>query len=738
MSKSRSFFSIFVPGATVFISSFCIMVLELVASRLIARHLGSSLYTWTAVIGVVLAGITIGNYLGGRIADRFQARKTLAVLFTICSAACVLTVVLNNLVGDWIWLWHFSWPVRTFTHVSLVFLFPSVLLGMISPVVAKMALDRGLATGRTVGDIYACGAAGSIAGTFVAGYYLIAAMGTIAIIWTVGAALLLMGILYWVRLWPIYIWTVVFLCAFLMGMAPTDLAKNVGSSLALRKKPDTSILYEDETQYCYVAVKQISKSPDKRRFMQDKLMHSEVIMGDVNNLQYFHTIIFAAVTHGLSDHKEKLSVMHIGGGGYVFPQYIEKNWPGSRNDVAEIDPGVTKAAHQAFGLAQDTSINTITMDARNYVDELLRKKQTILYDFICEDAFSDYSVPYQLVTKEFNEKIFNILTDDGVYMINSIDIYNSARFLGAYVNTLEQTFPYVYVIAQEGPHSNRKIFVLIASKKEMEPEKFTERYRPEQRFWYLNDDEMKIVRQNSRQIILTDDYVPVENMLAPVVHQSAIDLLVGKKQEQIKELKRTGKLDEATTKYEEIIELDPSMSTIAYYEIAMIKAAQANYEAAVENFQKAIDYNEQKADFKDNTANLHYSLGAALRRLGKSHQASTEFLKAIEQYRKELNNNPDSVKTHVLLGDSLAELGKFDEATVHFRKAVELSPGIIENQFSLIQALAIQAKFDEAIEACRKAAQFFHQVGNKDVVTKLQQYIGYLESEKSKNQEQTQ
>ena len=75
MNKSKGFFPILVPGATVFFSSACIMVLELVAGRLIARHLGSSLYTWTSVIGVVLTGITIGNYLGGRIADRFAARK---------------------------------------------------------------------------------------------------------------------------------------------------------------------------------------------------------------------------------------------------------------------------------------------------------------------------------------------------------------------------------------------------------------------------------------------------------------------------------------------------------------------------------------------------------------------------------------------------------------------------------------------------------------------------------------
>ena len=365
MNKSKAFLPILIPSVTVFISSGCIMILELVASRLIARHLGSSLYTWTSVIGVVLAGITIGNYLGGRIADRFVARKALAVLFGISSVACVAIVVLNNTVGQWLWLWHFSWPVRVFSHVAIVFVVPSTLLGTISPVVAKMALDKGLPIGRTVGDIYAWGAAGSIAGTFFAGFYLIAAMGTVNIIWMVGGILLLMGIVYYARLWVLYIWAAIFIALMAMGMAPAEWAENAGSSLALRAKPDPSILYEDETQYCYVAVEQVSQSPDKRTFMQDKLAHSRIIMNDILNLQYPYTKIYIGLTQGISADKDKLSVMVIGGGGYVYPRCIEKVWPGSRIDVVEIDPGVTEAAIQAFGLEKDTSIRTFNMDARN-------------------------------------------------------------------------------------------------------------------------------------------------------------------------------------------------------------------------------------------------------------------------------------------------------------------------------------------------------------------------------------
>jgi hypothetical protein len=195
-SVSKTLKFLFIPCATVFISSFCIMVLELVAGRIIARFLGSSLYTWTSVIGVVLAGITIGNYTGGRLADRFKPAKILSILFAICAIACLVTIVMNNLVGGWTWLWPLNWPTRILLHVTVVFLVPSAILGTISPVVAKMALEKGLPTGRTVGDIYAWGAAGSIAGTFATGYYFIALMGTISIICCVAAVMVAMALLY--------------------------------------------------------------------------------------------------------------------------------------------------------------------------------------------------------------------------------------------------------------------------------------------------------------------------------------------------------------------------------------------------------------------------------------------------------------------------------------------------------------------------------------------------------------
>lgn len=518
MNKYRNILTILIPCITVFFSSGCIMILEIVAGRLIARYLGSSLYTWTSVIGVVLAGITIGNYLGGRIADYFPAKKALAVLFVISSIACVTIVILNNLVGDWVWLHNFSWPMRIFCHVFLVFLIPSTLLGTISPVVAKMAIERGLPLGRTVGDIYAWGAAGSIVGTFLAGFYLIVAMGTVAIIWTVGAALLLISILYWARLWLLYVWAAIFIALITMGMAPVNWARIAGASLALRKGLNPNIIYETESQYGYISVQRLSSNMDMRKFVQDKTTQSVINMNNTKDLKWHYERLYAVATHQFSQGKSKLSVLAIGGGGYVFPRYIEEVWPGSYVDVVEIDPAVTEAAIQAFGLDKETTINTITMDARNYVDELLEREyngeEIPRYDFIYGDAFNDCWVPYQLLTKEFNDKIAQILKNGGLYMLNLIDVFDNGQFLGATVNTLRHTFSNVYVLSKMRPKTALSNFIIIATERQLSFKNWN--------LWVLSNSDIATLREKTHGMILTDDYAPVENLLAPVVCKVAL------------------------------------------------------------------------------------------------------------------------------------------------------------------------------------------------------------------------
>ena len=196
-ARRGSFWVLLACNLVVFVSSVCIMVVELCASRLIASYLGSSLYTWTSVIGVVLAGISIGNYLGGKLADRVEPRRALGWQFLVAGLATLAILVLNPIASQLSRSQpsNLPWQYWVMVLVGVVFLLPAITLGTISPVTASLALRHSQKTGATVGNIYAWGAMGSIVGTFLAGFWLIGNLGTHHILWITASVLLVMGAL---------------------------------------------------------------------------------------------------------------------------------------------------------------------------------------------------------------------------------------------------------------------------------------------------------------------------------------------------------------------------------------------------------------------------------------------------------------------------------------------------------------------------------------------------------------
>ncbi len=180
----------------VFVASFCTLVLELVAGRILAPFIGVSLYTWTSIIGVCLAGISAGNYLGGVIADRLGSRRTLGLI--LLGGGFFSLLVLPLAAGDLTTFVPRTIPLmlRIVILTSLLFLPPTLVLGMVSPVVIKLTLTDLKQTGNIVGKIYAFSTLGSIFGTFATGFVLISAFGTRWIVFGVGLTLIAMAILF--------------------------------------------------------------------------------------------------------------------------------------------------------------------------------------------------------------------------------------------------------------------------------------------------------------------------------------------------------------------------------------------------------------------------------------------------------------------------------------------------------------------------------------------------------------
>ena len=514
-----------IPNLTVFVSSLCIMVVELVAGRLIARHVGSSLYTWTSVIGIVLAGIAIGNYVGGRLADRYRAREALASLFLLSSAACLLIPLLNERVGQLSMLRGQEWGLRIALHVFFVFFVPSALMGTISPVAAKMALGLNRETGRTVGSVYSWGAVGSIVGTFMTGYFLIAQMGTVAVLLSVAAVLLAMSIFFGAQTTLPYLWMGVLAANFLAHTGPWEWTRTIGERLGLREYKDEFVHFLTESQYSFIRIEDEPDMPGVRSMTLDFLVHAYVSMTDPDELVYEYENVYAGVTeavvHDWPAERGPRALM-LGGGGFVFPRWMLRRWPKSYIEVAEIDPEVTRAAYESFDLPANTPMRIYNLDARNHVEDLLtrldRGQDAGRFDLVYGDAFSHYSPPFHLTTYEFNEKVRRLMSPDGVFLANVIDIYQSGLFLGAMINTLEKSFPHVYVLNTVfgGPSDDdyRDTFVVVGSGR---PLKLDDLDFDVYKGSLIEQHNLATLRRRSNNLVLTDDFAPVDNLLAPVI-----------------------------------------------------------------------------------------------------------------------------------------------------------------------------------------------------------------------------
>jgi Tfp pilus assembly protein PilF len=423
----------------------------------------------------------------------------------------------------------------------------------------------------------------------------------------------------------------------------------------------------------------------------------------------------------------------LGGGGYALPRYLERFWPNGAVDVAEIDPGVTKAAFAAFELDPGTKINTINLDARNYIDSICEERrlggQPKKYDFIYEDAINDYSVPHQLTTKEFNDKLYGLLADDGIYMVDLIDTFDSALFLGAVINTLEQTFPFVTVIAQNNINAcNRNTFVVVAAKRKLDLTDVCRDCKDERIIWYLSESEIGHLRRKSNAMVLTDDYAPVENLLAPVVLRN-----INAKSELFADLAikyaQQGNSRKVIQNLNTLIGADPAKAIKSYFSAARILSDTGKTYEALAVYENALDLFTDP-QYKVPMMILRHNYAMLLKKAGAYQQAAEQLDIVSNVCRQELDENADALEPRVMLANTLAEKGDFAAAAEHFQKVVELQPDNPENRIKLIMALQAAGKTDSVAQAAQNATEYFQGRNRTEDAAAILKYINQIQSQK--------
>jgi len=680
----------FVLNATVFIAAACIMTVEILSTRLVARFLGSSLYTWTSAIGVVLAGISLGNYIGGWLADRYHPRRTLSLLFIGSSLACATIPLINAWLGAWTAFDGLAWPTRIFLHFVLAFLMPATMLGTMSPVVAKMALDLGRGTGRTIGTIYAWATVGSIVGTFTAGFFLVATMGTESSILLIAAVLALVGIYYGYRSWVPYAWTATYITALLLAVGLGD---SLSHFLGIRDPSADLFVFHEDSQYQRVVVQKASAT--HRLMVLDALMHSQVNLNDPLDLKYGYQPIYAEVMRASHPTNRPVTALFIGGGGLVFPRYVEVAYPGSYLEVAEIDPVVTQAAFEAFGVPEDTAIRCFDMDARNRVSDLVRRKrageEVPVFDFVFGDAINDYNVPFHLTTLEFNRLLAELLSDDGVYLLNLVDAYDVGLLLGTVINTCHKVFPHVNAFAAKRVGAGRNTFVVVSSKRPLNLVDVLAAIKSRHGVTAgrLGAKDLERLERITAGGILTDDFAPVENLLAEVVRRYPKERSWDKHDAvEIAALFIDGEFDQVLARCREVLADDPRAVEMHYWMGAAL-ARQRRYNEAIAAYRTELGINPRHVK-------AHLAMATALETVG-------QFQAAAGQFQAALGIDPVEPESRVGLGRALLKLGRSAQAEAEFREVMRIRPRFVNAHLQLGMLLVARGDFDSARSTLEQA-----------------------------------
>ena len=482
-------------GALVFFTSGAVLVLEILAGRLLAPYVGVTLETYTGIIGVVLAGIALGTWLGGHAADRLSPRRLLGPLLIWGGALALVSVPAITWIGEM----TLGTGPDTIVLLSLVgFFAPAAVLSAVAPTVVKLQLSDLRVTGTVVGRLSALGTAGAIVGTFLTGFVLIAAFPSRPIVVAVGGALVLAGVALWLRLGARRDATTVSLA----------LAVAFSGGLATLLVPGSC---QWESAYYCIRIEPDPARAGGRTLWLDQLRHSYVDVDDPAHLEFDYTRLFADTVDTLAPAGGPVDALHIGGGGFTLPRYLREARPGTQSTVLELDPLLVDLAQHELGLRPEPGISIETGDARL----TLGREPSDAYDIVLGDAFGGLAVPWHLTTIEFVRDVQRVLRPRGAYALNLID-YPPLDFARAEMATLREVFGHVAFIST--PASSAAwaggTFVMLASDSPIDAQRL----------------EGRLVERNLRQVLvhegpsidafvrdaptLSDDYAPVDQLIS--------------------------------------------------------------------------------------------------------------------------------------------------------------------------------------------------------------------------------
>ncbi len=486
-------------GTVCFLSGAATLVIELAGNRLLAPLFGSGMHTWTALIGVVLVAISVGDFIGGLLVDRAPRLAWLGYLLLAAAGWTFLVPVLH----DWLRV-----PVATAGAISgplvlslVLFAVPACLLAAACPFVVRL-LSRSrddLAIGLSAGLAGMLATLGSFVGTCLTGFYLLPLCGVRTLFLGTGVVVAVLG------------GVVLAACRGQRRHAMPALAVlalGTVSQFHLPPRPP-GVLHEQQTFYHDLRVEETTTPLGEtiRLLKLDSTAEGgQYVETGRICLGYQHYWRLAEVFCPQMDR-----AAFLGGGGFAMPEQLATRYPRAHVDVAELDPAVIEVGRRFFRLTEFPTVVPVAADARRFLQAAEGR-----YDLIVGDVYDgERSIPPHLVTSEFFGLVKDRLTEDGVYLMNLVSPIHGphADLFRAILATVRTQFAATQVYAVDPGQSDRpRNVILLASAKNL-------RVRPDA----PDDDVIRLLLSTQvdpttyeplTAAALTDDHNPSEVLVA--------------------------------------------------------------------------------------------------------------------------------------------------------------------------------------------------------------------------------
>ncbi len=423
---------------TVFVAGMTTLAVEFTTSRMLQTVYGTSNIVWANVIGLVLFFLTVGYFIGGRLADNRPHPHIFYILVTVTGFAAVFFLLLTSLLlrtaASAMAEINVNAIIGSLVSVIVALAIPVTLLGCISPFAIRLAMRNVDEAGRVSGRIYAISTWGSLLGTYLPVLVTIPQAGSRMTAVIFGSLLLLIGI---IGLWQVNQKAGIVSLIMPLVLFPIALSWTQGGIKVYEGQ-----LFETESSYNYV---QVIRQADCNYLLlnEGQAFHSFYCDGGrVPSISVWSIMLAAPYFNPDPITVESLGVIGLAAG--TIPKQYTRVFGPIPIDGIELDPAIIQAGREHFGL-NEPNINVIVGDGRYELNKLQSR-----YKVITIDAYKVPYIPWHLTTKEYFAEVQSHLTNDGVVAINVGRAPQDRRLVDAITATMLSVFPTIHAIDVPG------------------------------------------------------------------------------------------------------------------------------------------------------------------------------------------------------------------------------------------------------------------------------------------------